>query len=59
MFQALRSDGRAILLVEQNALLALSIADRGYIMDHGVVEHHAPAAALLADTTIQERYCWV
>ena len=59
VFVRLKAAGTTILLVEQNVELALSIADRGYIMDHGVVEHHAPAAALLADTTIQERYCWV
>ena len=59
LFVQLKAAGTTILLVEQNVELALSIADRGYIMDHGVVEHHAPAAALLADTTIQERYCWV
>ena len=59
LFVRLKAAGTTILLVEQNVELALSIADRGYIMDHGVVEHHAPAAALLADTTIQERYCWV
>jgi branched-chain amino acid transport system ATP-binding protein len=59
LFVRLKAAGTTILLVEQNVEIALSIADRGYIMDHGVVEHHAPAAALLADTTIQERYCWV
>ena len=59
LFVRLKAAGTTILLVEQNVELALSIADRCYIMDHGVVEHHAPAAALLADTTIQERYCWV
>jgi branched-chain amino acid transport system ATP-binding protein len=58
-FVRLKTAGTTILLVEQNVEVALSIADRGYIMDHGVVVHHAPAATLLADAAIQERYCSV
>ena len=59
LFQTMRAGGTTILLVEQNVELALNIADRAYIMDGGTIVHHATAAALLADTEIQERYCSV
>ena len=48
-----------MLLVEQNAELALGVADRAYVIDQGVVVHAASAAELLADAEIQERYCSV
>jgi branched-chain amino acid transport system ATP-binding protein len=45
----LKSSGVSILLVEQNALLALRIADRAYVLDGGRVVHAGPAAELAAD----------
>ncbi len=42
----LKEEGVAVLVVEQNALAALSVADRVYVMDHGRVAHAGPAAAL-------------
>ena len=45
----LKKAGVAILLVEQNALLALKIADRAYVLDSGSVVHEGPAAELAAD----------
>ena len=45
----LKSSGVAILLVEQNALLALKIAERAYVLDSGVVVHEGPAAELAGD----------
>jgi branched-chain amino acid transport system ATP-binding protein len=45
----LKARGVAIVLVEQNALLALKIADRAYVMDAGRIVFHGEAAALLAD----------
>ena len=59
LFLRLRAAGTTILLVEQNVELALGIADRAVIMDHGEVVHRASAAALLADTEMQSRYCAV
>ncbi len=45
----LKQTGVAILLVEQNALLALKIAGRAYVLDSGRVVHAGPAAELAAD----------
>jgi branched-chain amino acid transport system ATP-binding protein len=59
LFARLKGEGTTILLVEQNVERALSISDRAYIMDHGVIVHHADARALLADVAMQERYCSV
>jgi branched-chain amino acid transport system ATP-binding protein len=59
LFARMRAEGTTILLVEQNVELALGIADRAYVLDQGMVVHHATAAALLADADIQERYCSV
>jgi branched-chain amino acid transport system ATP-binding protein len=45
----LKKTGVAILLVEQNALLALKIEDRAYVLDSGRIVHGGPAAELAAD----------
>lgn len=45
----LKARGVAIVLVEQNALLALKIADRAYVMDAGRIVYRGEAATLLAD----------
>jgi branched-chain amino acid transport system ATP-binding protein len=45
----LKKTGHAILLVEQNALLALRLADRAYVLDAGRVAHASAAADLAAD----------
>ncbi|NIA71512.1 ABC transporter ATP-binding protein [Pelagibius litoralis] len=59
LFARLKEEGTTILLVEQNVERALAISDRAYIMDHGLIVHEAPAAALLSDKAIQDRYCSV
>jgi branched-chain amino acid transport system ATP-binding protein len=51
--------GTSVLLVEQNATMALSIADYGTIMETGRIVRSAPAADLLADADIQEFYLGV
>ena len=43
----------------RNVERALEISDRAYVMDHGVIVHHDTGAKLLADKSIQERYCAV
>ena len=55
----LHQEGVAILLVEQNVPLTLDVSDRCYIMEKGVVRHHAPASALRADTTVIHQYLGV
>jgi branched-chain amino acid transport system ATP-binding protein len=56
---ALHREGVAILLVEQNVPLTLEAAERVYIMEKGVVRHHAPAADLRADPRVIHEYLGV
>jgi branched-chain amino acid transport system ATP-binding protein len=48
--------GTGVLLVEQNATMALSIADHGYILETGKVVMDRPAAELLEDEDVREFY---
>jgi branched-chain amino acid transport system ATP-binding protein len=59
LFRKMKVQGTTILLVEQNVELALTIADRAYVLDQGEVVYQATASALLADDEIKERYCSV
>ena len=51
-----RERGTTILLVEQNALMALEVAHRGYILQSGYITHADTASALKQDETIIEAY---
>ena len=53
---AAASRGLTVLLAEQNVTSALSIADRGVVLDLGRVVADAPAAALAADETLRHAY---
>ena len=53
---ALRAQGIAILLAEQNARQALSIADRGYVFENGRIALSGSSKALLNSADIAERY---
>ena len=44
------------LIVEQNARLALSIADRGYVLSAGRVTHHGAAATLAESDEVKKAY---
>jgi branched-chain amino acid transport system ATP-binding protein len=59
IIDVLHRDGVAILLVEQNVPLTLAVADRVYLMEKGVMRHHAAAAALRADQTVIHQYLGV
>ena len=48
--------GVTILLVEQNALLALQIANRGYVMESGTIVLADKAERLLNDPKVREAY---
>jgi branched-chain amino acid transport system ATP-binding protein len=52
----INAQGTSILLVEQNAQMALSIADRGYVLETGIVVNEGPAQDLLHDPTVIEAY---
>ena len=55
----LHQDRVAILLVEQNVPLTLDVSDRVYIMEKGLVRHHATAAELRADHAVIHQYLGV
>jgi branched-chain amino acid transport system ATP-binding protein len=59
IIDVLHRDGVAILLVEQNVPLTLDVCDRVYIMEKGMVRHHAPAASLRADAAVIHQYLGV
>ncbi len=48
--------GTTILLVEQNANIALEIATRGYVMETGAIVNAAPAEQLREDPKVREAY---
>ena len=52
----INKQGTTVLLVEQNATMALSIAEHGYVMETGKIVMDKPAAELLADEDIREFY---
>jgi branched-chain amino acid transport system ATP-binding protein len=56
IIERLRDEGNTVLLVEQNAKAALSIADRGYVLETGKVIVQGPAEDLLANSAVQQAY---
>jgi branched-chain amino acid transport system ATP-binding protein len=52
----INKQGTTVLLVEQNANMALSIAEHGYILETGKIVMDKPAAELLQDEDVQEFY---
>jgi ABC-type branched-chain amino acid transport systems, ATPase component len=56
IIQELNRGGTTILLVEQNARMALSIAHRGYVLETGKIIAGASAQELLRDDTVKKAY---
>ena len=48
--------GTTILLVEQNARMALQVAQQAYVLERGEVALHGPAAELARDPRLQAAY---
>jgi branched-chain amino acid transport system ATP-binding protein len=56
IIREINAQGTSILLVEQNAQMALSIADRGYVLETGRITLEGDAQALLEDPQVIEAY---
>ena len=57
IIQRLKNEqGQTVLLVEQNAALALEVADHGYVMENGRIMLQGPAAALRQNQEVKEFY---
>jgi branched-chain amino acid transport system ATP-binding protein len=56
IIQTINRQGTTILVVEQNAAVALSIASRGYVLQNGQIAVQDSAAALLAADDIRRAY---
>ncbi len=56
IIREINDTGTSILLVEQNALMALAIADRGYVLDTGKVVLQGPANDLLHNPVVINAY---
>ena len=52
----INQQGTPILLVEQNALMALDAANRGYVMETGVIALEGPAKELRANERVRKAY---
>ena len=56
VIRTIAAEGVTVLLVEQNARLALEVSHRGYVLDGGLVTISGPAPSLLGDARIREAY---
>jgi branched-chain amino acid transport system ATP-binding protein len=52
----IRAEGLSVLLVEQNVVQSLGIADRAYVLEHGQFALTGPAATLMADPRLRRTY---
>ncbi len=56
IIQELHKSGITILLVEQNAKMALAVSDRAYVLETGTISMEGPAAELAADDRVRKAY---
>jgi branched-chain amino acid transport system ATP-binding protein len=56
IIQTINRQGVTVLLIEQNAFLALEIAQRGYVLETGQVTLSASAAEMLASEHVKKAY---
>ena len=56
IIKEIKAMGKTILLVEQNAFKALSVADEAYVLEQGVITASGKASDLIKDPKIQEAY---
>ena len=59
IIQEISQQGTTILLVEQNALMALDVADRGYVMETGTIALSDDAKALRENEKVKQTYLGV
>src|ERR1700694_1589386 len=57
--KTINKDGTAVLLVEQDVVLALEIADRGYVLENGRIVMSGPAGDLRRDPAVRKAYLGV
>lgn len=56
IIRAIKEQGTTILLIEQNAHMALGVADRGYVIESGAIVLEDQAAALLRNDQVRKAY---
>jgi branched-chain amino acid transport system ATP-binding protein len=56
IIKEIKTEGTTVLIVEQNALQTLKIADYGYVLETGRNNIHGPASELIKDTRLVEAY---
>jgi branched-chain amino acid transport system ATP-binding protein len=54
--RVIKKQGLTTLLIEQNASMALSVADRGYVMEHGEIRFHDTAHNLRTQDNVKKAY---
>ena len=52
----LNDEGLTILLVEQNVMASLKVADRGYVLENGHIELSGSGAELLTNDGVRQAY---
>ena len=56
IIQSISASGTTVLLVEQNAKKALSIADRAYVLETGTISLEGKADELMNDESVKKAY---